>query len=148
MKKLVLSLTVIAAAALSSWMPAEKSAASENANAIDNFSLIPVTPMASYGSISATVAPLPARYISYYFTTTAETNVAKFRIFRKELSSSTVVTFEMNAKISSLPRSYGYLDANVVQGATYEYSVCAISADGSLGSGSVGTTVTFPRDTR
>jgi hypothetical protein len=64
------------------------------------------------------------------------------------MSTSVVVTTDKNAQSSSFPRSYSYADNTVVNGTTYEYSVCAISADGTLGSGSEATSVMVPMSTR
>lgn len=148
MKKLVLSLPVIVVAALCAWMPAEKTAVPGNTKTVDKNSMLAITPIASYSSFSATVTGFPTHTVTYDWTTTSEANVSKFRIFRKDISTSVVVTTDVNAKSSSLPRFYSHSDNSVINGTTYEYSVCAISADGTLGSGSEATSVIVPMSAR
>lgn len=143
MKKTILFSLFVAAATFSSWMPANKTATVSKIS-FDQYLLLPVTPFASYGSFSYTATASPSPTATLNWTTTAETNVVKFKVYRLHIATSQLVIDYVNAKTTGFPRSYSYVDNDVSAGSTFQYSVCAISSDQTQASCSQTTEVNVP----
>jgi len=135
----------IAAATLSAWKPAEQSYAKGNTNSVNKYSPLPITPIASYGAFNASITGgFYDPSVTLSWTTTAETNVARFKIYRLHIPTSEIVFQYINAKSTTFPRSYTITDDDVAAGSTYYYSVCAISSDQTEASCSPSTQVAVP----
>jgi hypothetical protein len=144
MKKMILSCMFIAAATLSAWKPAEQSSAKGNTNSVNKYSLLPITPIASYGAFNATTSGFFDPSVTFSWTTTAETNVVRFKVYRLHIPTSQIVFQYINATSTSFPRSYTITDNDVAAGSTYYYSVCAVSSDQTEASCSQSTQVNVP----
>lgn len=142
MKTLVLSLTVIAAFALSSGKPAEQKAASGNTNAGKKFPFI--IPQVTYGEISATtsISDFPNQVVTYHFSTTEERYLGKFRVYRKNISDGDFVETK-DVGGTNAPYNY-HCVFPAIAGETYEFSVHAISSDGEFGAATMPYIITVP----
>lgn len=134
----------IAAATLSAWKPAEHSSATGNTNSVSKYSLLPVTPIASYGSFNASTSGTFDPSVTFSWTTTAETNVVRFKVYRLHIPTAQIVFQYINAKSTGFPRSYTITDNDVTAGSTFYYSVCAVSSDQTEASCSQSTQVAVP----
>lgn len=99
-------------------------------------------PLVTWGSFSVGTVPNFTPTVLFSWSTTSETNVARFEVQRYHWTTG----WQTLGFVTAGAGTYGYFDVGLIMGETYQYRVAAVSPEDQRGAWSPVQEITVPEE--